>query len=269
MEDIRAALAQPEGEGPSLAEVDEKELLRVYCNARRGYCYDGPEDDWPKRAERAATVHGLRAVLTRWGRPAARPAPEAAPEPRNPTMDEVMALAKSFRLEVNDQDALMWLVVTAIAAWGDAFEAPPAPEAGEVGELVAVLLADAECLAAEQPDLMQATNVQLTRAATLLQQQEARIASLRSALAESGRAVGSLISDDCSDGFLLQVPAEVRLAAVATAPAVVPVAVSERLPESGDLDANGRCWVYQNGNSTTHWLSASAIPLPQAEEVQS
>jgi hypothetical protein len=110
---------------------------------------------------------------------------------------------------------------------------------------------------------------QSRRAATLLQQQEARLAALRSALADCGRAVGASISDDCSDDFLLQVPAEVRLAAVATAPAVVPVAVSERLPESGDLDANGRCWVYQNGNSTTHWLSASAIPLPQAEEVQS
>jgi hypothetical protein len=52
------------------------------------------------------------------------------------------------------------------------------------------------------------------------------------------------------------------------APALVPVPVSERLPGEGDLDANGRCWVYQNGNSTTHWLPASAIaahdiPLPQ------
>jgi hypothetical protein len=47
-----------------------------------------------------------------------------------------------------------------------------------------------------------------------------------------------------------------------------PVAVSERLPGPGDLDANGRCWVYQNGNSTTHWLPASAIPLPQAGELE-
>lgn len=36
--------------------------------------------------------------------------------------------------------------------------------------------------------------------------------SLRSALRECGRAVGLLISDECSDEFLLQVPAEVRLA---------------------------------------------------------
>ena len=36
--------------------------------------------------------------------------------------------------------------------------------------------------------------------------------SLRSALRECGRAAGAFISDECSDEFLLQIPAEVRLA---------------------------------------------------------
>jgi hypothetical protein len=63
-----AALAQPEPEW-----VGEEELLRTYGLAKRDYCYDGPSDDWPKRAERAATVHGLRAVLTRYARPTAQP----------------------------------------------------------------------------------------------------------------------------------------------------------------------------------------------------
>jgi hypothetical protein len=48
---------------------------------------------------------------------------------------------------------------------------PPAPkvgEAGEVGELVAALEADAECVTAGQPDLMQLTDKQLTRIAQLL-----------------------------------------------------------------------------------------------------
>jgi hypothetical protein len=67
-------------------------------------------------------LRGIRAVLS------ASPAAPPAPEPYNPTKDEVMDMAKSFQLEVNDQDALMWLVVTAIAAWGDASAAPPAPE---------------------------------------------------------------------------------------------------------------------------------------------
>jgi hypothetical protein len=60
-----AALARPESVGPS-----DEELLRTYGAAKREYCYVGPLDDWPKRAERAATVHGLRAAPARWGRPA-------------------------------------------------------------------------------------------------------------------------------------------------------------------------------------------------------
>jgi len=36
-----------------------------------------------------------------------------------PSMDDVMDLAKAFKLEVNDPYALMWLVVTALSSWGD------------------------------------------------------------------------------------------------------------------------------------------------------
>jgi hypothetical protein len=45
----------------------DEELLRKYGVAKRDFCYEGPIDDWPKRAERAATIYGLRAVLERWG----------------------------------------------------------------------------------------------------------------------------------------------------------------------------------------------------------
>jgi hypothetical protein len=62
------ALAQPEPEG-----VIDDELLRTYGLAKRDYCYEGPSDDWPKRAERAATIHGLRAVLARYSRPTITP----------------------------------------------------------------------------------------------------------------------------------------------------------------------------------------------------
>jgi len=47
------------------------------------------------------------------------PKPRPCPEFQRPTMDEVMQLAKVFGLEVNDCHALMWLVVTSLAAWGD------------------------------------------------------------------------------------------------------------------------------------------------------
>jgi hypothetical protein len=68
--EARTALAQPE---PEVAGVTDDELLRCYGLAKRDHCYEGPMDDWPKRAERAATVHGLRAVLTRYARPTIEP----------------------------------------------------------------------------------------------------------------------------------------------------------------------------------------------------
>ena len=48
--------------------------------------------------------------------------------------------------------------------------APPAPEPGEVAELVAALKADAECVEVEHYDLCNMTAEQMRRAATLLQQ---------------------------------------------------------------------------------------------------
>jgi hypothetical protein len=48
-------------------KLTDEELLRTYGLAKRDYCYEGPDDDWPKRAERAATICGLRAVLARCG----------------------------------------------------------------------------------------------------------------------------------------------------------------------------------------------------------
>ena len=76
------------------------------------------------------------------------------------------------------------------------------------------------------------------------------------------------------------------------APAVVPVAVSERLPDSrpesegGECDEEGRCWWFsppacgphkirpcwtldsEAMEGDTHWVRASNIPLPQAGEVE-
>lgn len=66
--------ANPE---PVAGPTDE-ELLRTYGGAKRDHCYDGPIDDWPKRSERAATVHGLRAVLARYGH---HPQPAATADP--------------------------------------------------------------------------------------------------------------------------------------------------------------------------------------------
>ena len=67
---VNAALAQPEPVAPT-----DEDLLRRYGLAKRNYCYEGPLDDWPKRAERAATIHGLRAVLACYACPTIQPVP--------------------------------------------------------------------------------------------------------------------------------------------------------------------------------------------------
>jgi hypothetical protein len=148
----------------------------------------------------------------------------------------------------------------ALARWTHP-AAPPAPEPGEVGELVKLLQAEAD-----DPHEQWLNTDNLRRAATLLQQQ-------RYLLGLAGQEL---------DNFMEQ--------QAAPAPVVVPVPVSERLPGEGDCDAEGRCWWFNPGCSAssnphiatsswrfthmlagkpmgTHWLPAHAIPLPQAGEV--
>jgi hypothetical protein len=53
--------------------MTDEEILKIYGKAKRDFCYDGPIDDWPRHAERAATMAGLRALIEH-----VRPAPVAA-----------------------------------------------------------------------------------------------------------------------------------------------------------------------------------------------
>jgi hypothetical protein len=72
--------AQPASPEPVVAaEISDEELLRTYGLAKQNHCYEGPIDDWPKRAERTATVCGLRAVLARYARPAIQPVAVSEP----------------------------------------------------------------------------------------------------------------------------------------------------------------------------------------------
>jgi hypothetical protein len=63
--EARAALAQPEPQGPS-----DEELLRIYRVAR--YCYQ--VEEYKRELDFA------RAVLARWGRPAIEPVPKREAE---------------------------------------------------------------------------------------------------------------------------------------------------------------------------------------------
>jgi hypothetical protein len=189
----RAALAEPVGEGPS-----DEELIDWHSNA---YCPDVDEVNDEEDSMFQYTSAYLR-ELNEHGTQEQQSAHEA----------------KGLRA-----------VFEAGQRYG-AQSTPPAPESGEVGELVAWLRE----LGARRSGTFSVTTfcANLTRAATLLQQQEARIADLRLALRECGRAVGSLIQDSCSDSFLLQVPDEIRLAvakAAPPAPVPVPVAVGDAL----------------------------------------
>jgi hypothetical protein len=137
---------------------------------------------------------------------------------------------------------------------------PPAPEMGEVEELVAALEQDAD-RGEGFYDLSNTTAEQFTRAAELLQQQQHLL----------GLACAEL---DRLGAF-----------SAAPAPAVAPVAVSERPWERpGWLDREGRCWFLSlrfftwslesppvaltRGIGRCFSLPAHAIPLPQAGEVE-
>jgi hypothetical protein len=124
----------------------------------------------------------------------------------------------------------------------------PVPALVEVVE-VAEVVAWLRMLRAHSKGLSTSYNDKLTRAATLLEQQ---------------------LMEQLS----------------APAPAVVPVAVSERLPREEDCDEQGRCWWFSPPacghhkirpcwtldsevmEGDTHWCPYRALPLPQAEEVQ-
>jgi hypothetical protein len=53
--------------------MTDEELLKIYGKAKSDFSYEGPIDDWPRRAERGATIAGLRALIEH-----VRPAPVAA-----------------------------------------------------------------------------------------------------------------------------------------------------------------------------------------------
>jgi hypothetical protein len=96
----------------------DEELLRTYGVAKRDHCYDGPFHNWARRAERAATIHGLRAVLARWGTPAIQPVPvsERLPGPEDLDSEglcwwwsrDITAWCLCFAYLVADGDSSEW-----------------------------------------------------------------------------------------------------------------------------------------------------------------
>ena len=73
----RAALAQPVGEGPSDEELASFLVDRHRERMESESAFGCPDFDGAKA--RAARIADARAILARWGRPAAPPAPEVVP----------------------------------------------------------------------------------------------------------------------------------------------------------------------------------------------
>ena len=117
----------------------------------------------------------ITAALARWRAPVAEPV--ATPAPQEPDADRVLKLAAIIREVDLRPDANTFVLgenelaeaILAHSGFSGCHDGPAAlPAQGDVGELIAALEADAECVAAEQPDLMQLTDKQLTRIAQLL-----------------------------------------------------------------------------------------------------
>lgn len=115
------------------------------------------------------------------------------------------------------------------------------PSDGEVAELVAALRMDAECVAAEQPDLMQMTDKQLTRAADLLERRALRPIPVSERLPgpeDCGISAGGYFRCSC---WCWNPPSS--------------------LGGIGWWSIEPLEWC----EGATHWLPAHALPLPEVE----
>lgn len=108
-----------------------------------------------------------------YAQPQASPAPDAD-QVEGPSLDDVYELCQEFEFHLDEcqgesAEILRDMITAAITRWrAPVAEPAPLPAQRKVAELVAALEADAKCVAAEQPDLMQLTDKQLLRIAELL-----------------------------------------------------------------------------------------------------
>ena len=231
----RAALAQPEAATPT-----DDELLRTFGGAKRDHCYDGPIDDWPRKAERAATIHALRVVLARWGGPAA-----LQPKAIEPTDEELCEMYDEHCYIHDDaEDPHDW--------WGSM----------DKGEFVtaarAVLAHWSQPVAAPVPMSPTDEDLEAWRQAAIAQ------FNASSYDIPTSRTVALLAIEWCRKRDLS---------------AIAPVPVSEEpWQRDGWCDQAGKCWFHSEGrefgdwyllpaasmtNAETHCLPWWAIPLPR------
>jgi hypothetical protein len=156
------ARAQAQLEGPSLADVDE------LCAEFGFHCDDHGESIYILRDM-------ITAAITRWPLPALQPPaqPVNLAELHDPDFSGGLTPSQHLDVVHGGADprvaAALAEAILSHPGFGDCHDGPVAlPAQGEVAELVAALKADAECVAADKPDLMQLTDKQLARIAELL-----------------------------------------------------------------------------------------------------
>jgi hypothetical protein len=202
-----AAQAAAQAEGPSLDDVAELCKEFGFVPGSNGALLDADVFRAPPLSPLSTLHDMITAAITRWPAPVAQPAAQpvnlaelhdpdfsggltpsqhldvlhGGPDPRAaataspglpPRVGHILRLAAIIRKVDGSHDLGAAALAEAILAhpgFSGCHDGPVAlPAQGKVAELVAVLEADAECVAAEQPDLMQLTDKQLTRIAELL-----------------------------------------------------------------------------------------------------
>ncbi len=157
------ARAQAQLEGPSLADVDELcAEFEYHIDSDDGYSLSILRDM-------------ITAAITRWPLPALQPPaqPVNLVELHDPGFSDGLTPSQHLDVVHGGADprvaAALAEPILSHPGFGDCHDSPVAlPAQGEVAELVAALKADAECVAADKPDLMQLTDKQLARIAELL-----------------------------------------------------------------------------------------------------
>jgi hypothetical protein len=161
---------------------------------------------------RADGLTPIERVQRRWAKEAAGPAVqsrEPASVVEQPSDEELLGLdqleaawnaqadpANGWN-ELGLDEIIAWAQRQALARWG---HQPAPPAEGEVGELVAALRADAECIEAGHHDLCSSTAEQLTRAAELLQQRPEPVPGTFEVTDEQRDAVRAAVANAIGDG---------------------------------------------------------------------
>jgi hypothetical protein len=153
----RTALAQPEGEGPSEQEIDAF-ICQWWEAFGKGFL--------PNSYDKAPVT----AALARWGRLATSPAPEVGSTDDSWWHELINEIARVQHVALGEGQGPRFDLAEAVGRWCRPVT-PPAPQAGEVDDLIRCLQIRAVSLGAEGANLGQRGDAfYFDRAATLLQQ---------------------------------------------------------------------------------------------------